>query len=197
MTEQRIPTFKNATVDRMRLSSETSQYLLLVVLAVMLRLVPHPPNVTAIGALGLLAGARGQSAMGWIVPVLALLLTDLWIGGYAPFSMLFVYGGFAAGAGIGRWWLGRRAQFRQTVVASMLMSTTFYLMSNFGWWLAGSDYALTSDGLLTCYIAALPWFVTSILGDLFYSLLLIGSYDCWVGSRKALGLQPNWVSNDC
>lgn len=156
-------------------------YFVLLTVGILSRLLPHPPNVTAIAAIGLFAGSRGQSGLGWFVPVAALLITDLCLGGYTPLSMLFVYAGFAAGGAVGRYWLRGRRSMGRVASASILTSTLFFFISNFGWWLAGSGYEHTVEGLLACYVAGLPWFGSSLLGDLCYSLVLIGGFD-WLVS---------------
>ena len=49
----------------------------------------------------------------------------------------------------------------------LLSSTTFFILSNFGVWILG--FPKTIEGLILCYYMALPFFVYTIMGDLFYS----------------------------
>ncbi len=151
-------------------------YYTLIVLGILSRLLPHPPNLTPIAALGLFAGARGRSAGAWAVPLLSLLATDLWLGGYDPTIMLFVYLGFACSSVIGRCWLRQHRSLIRITSAAVAMSTAFFLLSNFGVWFSAM-YPPTVAGLIACYLAGLPWFGMTLLGDLFYSLALIGIYD--------------------
>lgn len=162
-------------------------YIVLVAVGIASRMLPHPPNVTAIAALGLFAGSRGHSRLGWFMPVAVLLITDFWQGGYAPLSMLLVYAGFAAGAAVGRYRLRGERSIGRIASASVMTSTVFFVLSNFGWWVAGGGYEHTLSGLATCYVAALPWFGASLVGDLCYSILLIGGYD-WVAARGLRGV---------
>jgi hypothetical protein len=101
--------------------------------------------------------------------------------------MLLVYAGFAAGAAVGRYWLRGKRGMGRIASASVMTSAVFFVLSNFGWWVAGGGYEHTLAGLATCYIAALPWFGASLLGDLCYSILLIGGYD-WVAARGSRGV---------
>ncbi len=55
-------------------------------------------------------------------------------------------------------------------------SVVFFLISNSGIWVAGKLYPLTMSGLAACYVAALPFFRNSIMGDLAYAALMFGSY---------------------
>src|SRR5690606_26152279 len=98
-------------------------YYLLIAFGILSRLLPHAPNVTPIAALGLFAGARGQSRAAWAVPLLSLVATDLWLGGYHPLVMLFVYLGFACGSLVGRFWLRPHRSLNRIAAASLAMST--------------------------------------------------------------------------
>src|SRR5437764_14362874 len=54
-----------------------------IVLAAALRLVPHPPNFTPIGAMALFSGAYlGRRFVAFAAPLGALLLSDLVLGFY-------------------------------------------------------------------------------------------------------------------
>src|SRR5439155_10194395 len=69
----------------------------LAAVAGLLRLVPHPFNLTATGALGLFGGARLRSWLAFALPLGVMALSDLalWaLKGYPPFNP-WVYGSFA------------------------------------------------------------------------------------------------------
>ncbi len=147
----------------------------LIVIVAALRLAPHPMNVAPIGALGLFAGAYGDRRSAWGVSLAALLLGDVVHGLYAPIVMTFVYGGFACGGMIGRLLLRDRVGPLRITVAALAGATVFFLISNFGCWAAGM-YPRTLSGLAQCYWMGLPLFPNSVLGDLFYSVMLFGAY---------------------
>jgi hypothetical protein len=44
-------------------------------------------------------------------------------------------------------------------------------------------YPMTWGGLLACYVAALPFFRNTLLGDLGYAALMFGSY-YWLEQRR-------------
>lgn len=151
-------------------------YYALVGLGILSRLLPHPPNLTPVAALGLFSGARGGSPGALAMPLLSLFATDLWLGSYDPTVMLCVYLGFAFSTVIGRFWLRHHRSTNRIVTAAIAMSTAFFLVSNFGYWLTGM-YPPNAAGLTECYVQGLPWFGVSIVGDVFYSLVIIGTYD--------------------
>ena len=61
-----------------------------IVAAAALRLVPHPPNFTPIGAMALFSGAYlGRRAIAFVAPLGALLLSDLVLGFYHGMATVY------------------------------------------------------------------------------------------------------------
>ena len=92
----------------------------------------------------------------------SLVIFDLIIG----FSLIniFVYLSFIVIVLVGN-------HFKKIKLKSVLISSiVFFIISNFGVWLIG--YPKTVSGIVMCYTAAIPFFINTILGDLFYSFLL-------------------------
>lgn len=174
---------------------------LIVALVAFSRLLPHPPNFAAIGALALFAGYTSRSALGVALPLVALFLSDLvghllavpGMGFYSPITMLCVYGGFACVAAIGRLTVTQTSQSRSRLAVAghlgagtLAGATVFFLLSNFGVFLGGA-YGWSFDGLARCYIAALPFFSNTLAGDIFFSFILFGA--AWsVGKVNRTGL---------
>ena len=150
---------------------------LLILLTVMSRLVPHPPNFNPVAALGLFAGVYIGLRRYWMIPLAALLFSDFIIGFYHPIEMLFVYIGFAASAIIGRVFLLRKHNMVQLGASVLYSAIIFFILSNFGVWLTGLHYPMTVAGLIQCYVMALPFFGNTLFGDLFYVVILFGAYE--------------------
>ena len=55
-----------------------------------------------------------------------------------------------------------------------LSSIIFFILTNLGVWYLG--YPRNIEGLIACFTLALPFFVNTILGDLFYSFILFRSF---------------------
>ena len=147
----------------------------LVVMIAVSRVVPHPWNITPIGAMALFSGAYVSRKFACLLPIIALLIGDLMTGLYSPLIMLFVYTGFACSSLIGRGLLNKKRSMNRLGFAVTAAAIVFYLLSNFGMWLAA--YPQTVDGLVLCYINGLPFLGKSLLGDAFYSLLLFGTFE--------------------
>jgi hypothetical protein len=175
----------------------------LAVVAGVLRLVPHWPNFTPVGALGVFAGARLRSWHAFALPLLVMAATDLALFalyGYPPLNP-FVYGSFLVNVLLGRLLLKTEKPVRIAGV-SLLASVQFFLVTNFGAWLALSKvpgpvlYAPTAAGLIECYVAGLPFFGCTVLGDLAYCGLLFGAHallarEFFRGERVAAPVLPN------
>src|SRR5207248_5033718 len=87
-----------------------------IVAAAALRLVPHPPNFTPIGAMALFSGAYlGRRSLSFIAPLGAMLLADAILG--FDRSMDFVYPAVALIVLIGWWVSSRRTPLRIGVAA--------------------------------------------------------------------------------
>ena len=145
-----------------------------ILLAAALRLVPHPPNFTPIGAMALFGGAYfGRRALAFAAPLGALLISDAVIGFHS--GMPFVYASVAIVVLLGIAVRGRMTPLR-IGAAAVLSSVLFFTLTNFGVWLADGMYPQTLAGLAACYAAAIPFFQNTLAGDLVFTALLFGGF---------------------
>lgn len=159
-------------------------YYLLILIAAASRLLPHPPNVACVGAIGLFAGCYLAGRRAYLVPVAALLISDVighflrvpGMGLYQPVTMLAVYLGVLAAVPVGRLLAGGSMRFLRIPAGSLAASTLFYLISNFGVWLGGW-YSFSLAGLWACYVNAIPFYGYTIVGDLLFSGILFGVWE--------------------
>lgn len=142
----------------------------LTVLGALARLAPHPPNFAPVGSVSLFAGARLRGWHAYLLPLVLMAVTDPLVGGYS-FTTPFVYASFLVNV-----WLGRRLQSTENALRiggmCLLCSTQFFLLTNFGSWLA--FYPHTLSGLATCFVAAIPFFGVTVLSNLLYTGILFG-----------------------
>lgn len=146
----------------------------LLVLAVLSRFLPHPPNFSPILAVSLFGGV--YFANRWVsllLPLVIMALSDVFIGFHALVPV--VYGMFVLFALAGRW-LKNRLSVGTLAITGLLGSIAFFLVTNFFVWLTSGMYSLDADGLATCYVAAVPFFQNSLLGDAIYIPTLFGSF---------------------
>ena len=149
----------------------------LIVLALIGRVIPHPDNFTPVLAVALFGGAILGGPTAYLVPLGAMFLSDLLLGHAFTWMTPVIYGCIVAGTALGRW-LSQNRTWTRTGLAAISGSLLFYIVTNFAVWLAGhGSYARTAEGLLQCYLAALPFFRNGLAGDLFWTALLFGLYD--------------------
>lgn len=149
-----------------------------LLLCVVLRVVPHPPNFAPVGATAVFAGRTMRPWMAFALVAVAMFVGDVILArlhGYPIVSRVtpFVYGGFFAQAALGR---ALRSRKGGAIGAAVGGSIAFFVLSNFGVWLAGGMYPHTATGLSACYVAALPFFGGTLLGDVIWTLALSLAY---------------------
>jgi len=138
------------------------------------RLIPHPPNMTAVTAMALFGGAMlADRRLAFAVPLCALFLSDLLLGFHD--QMFVVYGSFALIVCFGLW-LQKHGSPATIAGAAIVSSLLFFATTNFGVWALDRMYPHTLAGLIACYTAALPFLRNTLAGDLFYVLILFGGF---------------------
>ena len=148
---------------------------LAILAAAMMRLIPHPPNFTPIGAMALFGGAYlGRRWMAFAAPLAALLLSDIVLGFYA--GMWVQYLATAMAVGLGAALLSRRRPPARIAGAAVASAILFFGVTNLGVWASSGMYPLTAAGLADCFAAALPFFQNSLAGDILFTALLFGGW---------------------
>lgn len=146
----------------------------IIVLAALLRLAPHLPNVAPIGAMALFGGMYLEKKYAFIVPLAALFLSDMFLGFHT--TMPFVYGSFLLSGLIGLW-IRQHRTIKRVIFGTLLSSVLFFVITNFGVWLVSGMYEKSSRGLLEAFVLALPFFRNTIFGDLLYTTAFIIMYE--------------------
>ncbi len=142
--------------------------------AAVMRLLPHLPNLTPIAAMALFGGAYfSDKRLAFLVPLSALFLSDLILGLYG--QMPVVYASFALIVCIG-FSLQKRRRWLPIAGAALASSVLFFVTTNFGVWLLSSWYPKNLEGLVACYVAAIPFFRNTLLGDALYTAVLFGGF---------------------
>lgn len=149
--------------------------LVLVVLGVGGRILPHPPNFTPVAACALFCGFL----LGWRAALPVILVTmiasDAVIGGYELRTMAVVYASLAFSAVIGKHLVAHPSVGR-VVSGSLASSIAFFMATNGAVWAFSGFYRTNWQGAVECFAAAVPFFRYTVLGDLFWASALFGTY---------------------
>jgi hypothetical protein len=163
----------------------------LIGLDVAARSLPHAPNFTPLAATALFAASVLRvRALAVLVPVAVMMLGDAALGFYDWQVMAVVYGTLALPAGLAS--LSSRPRQPRVIVLILLSSSlTFFLVTNFAVWAFSPMYAANAAGLIKCYVAALPFLRNMVAGDLFWALVLFGSYCLLQNIRATRAADPD------
>jgi hypothetical protein len=164
------------------------------------RVIPHLNNFSPLSAMALFGAAYfAKKWQGLLIPLLATWMSDLFINNviyaryYPEFTWFYSgfywqYGSYILIAILGFFILKKVTMLR--IIAGALSATTlFFLISNFGCWLANPIYSQNISGLISCYVAGLPFLKGTLLGDLVSSSVLFGSFAMMQSQIPALRLQ--------
>ena len=172
---------------------EFSIALLLILMGVSLRFLPHPPNFAPIVAIALFSGAYLSRKIALILPLATMAISDVFIGYYEPKLMASVYGSFLLCVVLG-FWLKKHKRWYTVLGSSLLSATLFFVITNFAVWAFTPWYEKSIFGLIQCYLMALPFFRNALLGNLFYATSLFGIYeavDVWIRKKFSLTKPAN------
>lgn len=163
--------------------------------AVVLRLIPHLPNFAPIAALALFGGTYLNKKYAIGIPILAMLVSDYFIGFADHWTTISVYSSFFLIGLIGLW-LRSHKNIQNTIGATLTGSFLFFIITNFTVWAATPWYEKSVVGFVKCFTLAIPFFRNTLLGDLFYVGVMFGLYELvlFVVHRKIL--QPIKVKKD-
>lgn len=144
----------------------------MILAAAVVRLLPHPPNLTPIGAMALFGAARFRDwRVGFLAPLAALTLSQFAIRSFYLFPVIVL--AFVMMSCIGLF-LRRRRGVLPVSTAVISGSAIFFLVTNFGVWASGG-YPRTPGGLMVSYAAGIPFFWNTLGGDALYAAILFGA----------------------
>lgn len=135
-----------------------------------------------------------QKDMSFLLPLLALFISDAVIH-FLYTQDLFPYAGFYSG----QWknylillaatligWLLKGRSNSSLIVGAIAAPTVFFLLSNFGVWMASTEVTYSKDfkGLLTCYAAGLPFYKNALIATLLFLPGILIAYN-YIARKKA------------
>jgi len=155
---------------------------LLIVVAVLSRVLPHPAwlNFTAVGGALLYFGARRPLRQMWI-PVMALAATDYYLTVFFysyPFHMsayLLTWAWYAGVIALGYILLSGKTTIARVSAGVLIAPTSFFLITNFAAWAAMPQlYPRSLAGLSLSYAAGLPFYRNDLLSTAIVAGLAFG-----------------------
>lgn len=166
-------------------------------------LLVNVPNVSGLETLALFGGSYFLlKRFAFIIPIAAYMLSDFIINNtvYSAYYadgvvfyqsyMLWTIGSLLLIVVLGKFLL-QKVNLKNTVFGVLGATTVFWLVSNFGDWLGSVVYAKSFSGLIACYIAAIPFYVYSLIGNAAFGLILFGGYELVKTNAPEYALAPS------
>ena len=152
--------------------------LIIISLGILSRIIIHTPNFTPVLSMAFLGGMYLQGRPALLVPLALMIISDFMIGFY---PLMYVTWGSIVLISVLGFWLKERKSFVTVLSGSVLSAVIFFIVTNFASWL--TLYPHTMDGLRQCYILAIPFFRSTIVSTLAYSLVFYAGYE-WLLKRS-------------
>ena len=139
----------------------------LILILAFSRLIPHPPNFTPIIATALMSGFLLKNKhLSLIVVLISMVISDLIIGFYSSYifvycSLILIILAFSK--------FSKKINFKNLLVLSISSSLLFFIVTNFGVWAVGDLYEKNLNGLVLCYILAIPFFTNTLISTIFFA----------------------------
>jgi len=151
---------------------------IIISFGILSRVVVHTPNFSPVLSMAFLGGMYLKGRQAVLVPLALMVISDLIIGFYP--LMAITWGSIVLISILGLW-LKERKSFINILSGSIFSAVIFFIVSNFGAWL--TLYPHTVDGLRQCYILAIPFFRSSLVSTVAYSLVFYAAYE-WLLKRS-------------
>jgi hypothetical protein len=152
---------------------------LFVIFAVLARMpfMPHPWGFTPVAAALLYFGARGSRRQLW-VPFGLMIASDVLLNKFVyayplGWDQPVVWAWYAAILLLGTQ-LHENSGWLRVAGAALASSVSFFILSDLAVWAFGTMYPKTWSGLVSCYVAALPFFRRGLAGDMLFTAVLFG-----------------------
>ena len=152
----------------------------LILILALARLIPHPPNFTPIIAVAIMSGYFFKNInLSFLTLIVAMLISDLFIGFYE--NVIFVYASLLLITFV-FYKISNKINFKNLFIYGFAGSLIFFIISNFGVWALGSPgvydivYEKNLNGLVECYILAIPFFGNTFLSTVIFAYPAIFIY---------------------
>jgi hypothetical protein len=148
----------------------------LIIIGVVCRLFPHPPNFTPIVAIAIFGGVYLSSKTALLLPIIIMIISDIFIGFYDFNLMIFVYVSILLSVILG-FLIRKNKNWIIVLSTSVLSAFLFFIITNFAVWFFTTWYPKNLFGIVQCYLMALPFLKNNILGNLFYTGIIFGFFE--------------------
>ncbi len=149
-------------------------------------------NFTPIGAMALFGGVYFKNySKAYLFPIITLFLSDVilmqvfypehsngllykgWYWTYIAFALMVLIGGYI-----------EKLNIKNFLISAVSAALIHWIVADFGVWLGGGKNMVTGlsytrdfNGLINCYLLAIPYMKNMLLGNLIFGAILFGSFE--------------------
>ena len=133
------------------------------------RFIPHPPNFTILISLSFyVPSLLGVKFLPFVL--FSFIFTDIIIGFHN--TLFFTWGSVLIVGMLSKYIYG---SFFTRLCGACLGALIFFIITNFGVWLSGL-YGYNVEGIIKCYVLAIPFFGYTLISTLLFSLIIETAY---------------------
>ena len=130
------------------------------------RIIPHVPNFTPIIAAAIFGPVFFKDrVLGLAIPISGMFISDLIIGFHV--YQIVIYLTLVSISLL----IPRNIKLAPITFYAFLSSLWFFLTTNFAVWLVWEYYPKTFDGLISCFILAIPFFKNTLISTIIFTIL--------------------------
>ena len=142
----------------------------IIIFVAVMRLIPHPPNFTPIIAISIYAGIKfNNKYFAILIPIFSMVISDVFIGFHS--NMLAVYFCIVINVFIGLFF-AKKFTLLKYMSLSFLGACIFFIVTNFSVWILSDMYPASLEGLMSCYILAIPFFQNTLSSSLLFGCII-------------------------
>lgn len=138
------------------------------------------PNFSPVAAIALFAGYYSRDLrLAFALPIVVMVVSDLFIGSYDSVTMIVVYTLLALPAVFGTLVAKHTSGAKSApwlAVSSLSGSVCFFVGTNLAVFLQSGMYERSIAGLMECFTLALPFFKYTISGDIIFGCVFFVTY---------------------
>ncbi|MCS6955875.1 MAG: hypothetical protein NZM44_05925 [Candidatus Calescibacterium sp.] len=159
--------------------------ILIIILGIYYRLIPHPPNFSPLISITVFSGfvLIKNKYLAYLLPLIILITSDLIIGIHN--QIITVYLSFIVSVYLSEFYFKslkldtENSNLKKVLhanISGLINSTWFYLFTNFVVWISTNMYSKNLNGLIECYIMAIPFFKNSLISSIIFTTIIFGIY---------------------
>ncbi len=136
-----------------------------IFILVISRIIPHPPNFTPIIAAAIFGPVFFKDRiLGLAIPIIGMFISDLIIGFHA--YQIVIYLTLISISLL----IPKIIRLVPLSFYALLSSLWFFFTTNLAVWLVWEYYPKTFDGLISCFVLAIPFFKNTLISTIIFTI---------------------------